>query len=187
MKKERPARIWILDPSIKAGSNLLSILIAQISEFLQKKAIPLPKKPHLCIPRVVENLSPARIQILDLSIKAVINLLSILTAQIFAEFLFWDPHAGICWNLLEFGSGAPEKAPGGIHWDPDSPFLPGYALGSANNPQCGVRNPLAVKVPVDPGLERRNSASRGQEDLCYVRKNQGEEKQEGPEPFPAQL
>lgn len=67
------------------------------------------------------------------------------------------------------------------------PFLPGYALGSANNPQCGVRNPLAVKVPVDPGLERRNSASRGQEDLCYVRKNQGEEKQEGPEPFPAQL
>lgn len=47
---------------------------------------------------MVENLSPARIQILDLSIKAVINLLSILTAQIFAEFLFWDPHAGICWN-----------------------------------------------------------------------------------------
>lgn len=43
-------------------------------------------------------MSPARIQILDLSIKAVINLLSILTAQIFAEFLFWDPHAGICWN-----------------------------------------------------------------------------------------
>lgn len=98
MKKERPARIWILDPSIKAGSNLLSILIAQISEFLQKKAIPLPKKPHFCISRVVENLSPARIQILDLSIKAVINLLSILTAHIFAEFLFWDPHAGICWN-----------------------------------------------------------------------------------------
>lgn len=67
---------------------------------------------------MVENLSPARIQILDLSIKAVINLLSILTAQIFAEFLFLG---STCWNLLEFGSGAPENAPGGMHWDPDPP------------------------------------------------------------------